>query len=68
MSLSGGAVVVVVVSFIFCPLALVALVWRLWSRRIMKLKLGANDYAAILATVGFFSECRKLKAIQKKVC
>lgn len=54
MSLPAGAVTVVVVTFIFSPLALLALAWRLWSRRIMKLKLCLNDYTAILATVNFF--------------
>lgn len=56
MSLPGGAVSVVVVSFIFCPLALLALVARLWSRRKMKLKLRSNDFSAIAATVCTFEE------------
>lgn len=53
MSLPAGAVTMVVITFIFSPLALLALTWRLWSRRIMKLKLCLNDYTAILATVNF---------------
>lgn len=62
MSLPGGAVAVVVISFIFCPLALLALVSRLWSRRIMKLKLCLNDFAAILAMVTA-SEIKPIKDI-----
>lgn len=62
MSLPNGAVAVVVVSFIFSPLARFALVWRLWSRRIMRLKLSLNDYAAILGEVNI-SELNQVEDI-----
>lgn len=60
MSLPEGAVAVVVISFIFCPLALLALFSRLWSRRIMKVKLCWNDFAVILAMVTV-SELKPIK-------
>ena len=51
MALPKGAVTVVVISFIFVFLAMLALTSRLWARRIMGIKLRLNDYAAILAIV-----------------
>lgn len=51
MILPEGAIKVAVVSFIFAPLAIIALAFRFWSRHITKTKLQFNDYAAIMAMV-----------------
>ncbi len=49
-----GAIIVAVIACVFLPMSLIALGARLWSRRMMKVKLCLNDYFAILATVRYF--------------
>ncbi len=49
--LATGAMQVAVLGFIFGFMAIIAVVGRLWSRRIMNAKLAFNDYAAIAALV-----------------
>ena len=51
MGLSEGAITVLAVSIVFLLLSYAALAARLWSRRMMKLKLAFDDYAIIMATV-----------------
>ena len=51
MGLSEGAITVLAVSLVFLLLSYAALAARLWSRRLMKLKLAFDDYAVIMATV-----------------
>ena len=57
MGLSEGATTVLVVSIVFLSLSYAALAARLWSRRMMKLKLAFDDYAIIVATVSSPSSC-----------
>ena len=56
MSLPRGAVEIIVVSFVFLFLAVIALIFRLLSRRIQRIKLCFNDYAIILAMVGVLDQ------------
>ena len=51
MALNKWAIAIVSSWLIFGILATVAVVLRLWSRRIKKLSLAFNDYAMILALV-----------------
>ncbi|GKZ29880.1 hypothetical protein AbraIFM66950_006841 [Aspergillus brasiliensis] len=51
MALPLGAVRLAVVSFIVGPMALIAVVLRLWSRYLQGRKLAANDYLALVALV-----------------
>lgn len=49
-------IAVLVVDLVFLTLAAGALCLRIWARRIMKLTLRLNDYAAVIAWVGEFFE------------
>ena len=47
----GQGVMLVALSVIFLALGLIAVALRLWSRRLMKARLGLNDYLVLLAMV-----------------
>lgn len=55
--------IAVLVNLGFLTLAAGALCLRIWARRIMKLTLRLNDYAAITAWVGGFLEERSSGSI-----
>jgi hypothetical protein len=56
---NSQGVMVVAVSAIFEAFAITAVALRMWSRRLKKASLAANDYAILLALVRQSAKCRQ---------